>query len=73
MIVRRHSLLAGAADARGIVVVIDVLRAFSCSALMLGWTTFGAKPIGFRTEIFSGLPMDASSFSFLLRLARSPS
>ena len=34
MIVRRHSLLAGAADARGIVVVIDVLRAFSCSALM---------------------------------------
>jgi 2-phosphosulfolactate phosphatase len=34
MIVQRKSLLAGAADARGIVVVIDVLRAFSCSALM---------------------------------------
>jgi len=34
MIVHRESLLAGAADARGIVVVIDVLRAFSCSALM---------------------------------------
>ena len=34
MIVHRTSLLAGAADARGIVVVIDVLRAFSCSALM---------------------------------------
>ena len=30
----RRSLLAGAADARGIVVVIDVLRAFTCSALM---------------------------------------
>jgi 2-phosphosulfolactate phosphatase len=32
--IERRSLLAGAADARGIVVVIDVLRAFSCSALM---------------------------------------
>ena len=30
----RRSLLAGAADAQGIAVVIDVLRAFSCSALM---------------------------------------
>jgi len=34
MRVERRSLLAGAADAQGIVVVIDVLRAFSCSALM---------------------------------------
>ena len=34
MRVARRSLLAGAADARGVVVVIDVLRAFSCSALM---------------------------------------
>lgn len=34
MIVERRSLLDGAADARGIVIVIDVLRAFSCSALM---------------------------------------
>lgn len=34
MNVERRSLLAGAADARGIVIVIDVLRAFSCSALM---------------------------------------
>ena len=34
MQIQRRSLLAGAADARGIVVVIDVLRAFSCSALM---------------------------------------
>lgn len=34
MRVQRRSLLDGAADARGIVVVIDVLRAFSCSALM---------------------------------------
>jgi len=32
--IHRRSLLAGAADAHGIVVVIDVLRAFSCSALM---------------------------------------
>ena len=34
MIVERRSLLDGAADARGMVIVIDVLRAFSCSALM---------------------------------------
>lgn len=34
MNVERRSLLVGAADARGIVVVIDVLRAFTCSALM---------------------------------------
>ena len=34
MKVERARLLTGAADAQGIVVVIDVLRAFSCSALM---------------------------------------
>jgi len=34
MHIQRRSLLTGAADARGVVVVIDVLRAFSCSALM---------------------------------------
>jgi 2-phosphosulfolactate phosphatase len=34
MRVERRSLLAGATDAQGIVVVIDVLRAFSCTALM---------------------------------------
>ena len=34
MRIERRSLVTGAADARGIVVVIDVLRAFSCSALM---------------------------------------
>ena len=34
MNIHRRSLLAGAADARGIAIVIDVLRAFSCSALM---------------------------------------
>ncbi len=34
MKIERRSLLAGAADAHGIVIVIDVLRAFSCSALM---------------------------------------
>jgi 2-phosphosulfolactate phosphatase len=34
MRVERRSLLEGAAGARGTVVVIDVLRAFSCSALM---------------------------------------
>jgi len=34
MQIERRSLLTGAADSRGVVVVIDVLRAFSCSALM---------------------------------------
>lgn len=34
MHIERRSLLPGAADARGIAIVIDVLRAFSCSALM---------------------------------------
>jgi len=34
MKVQRLRLLSGAADASGIVVVIDVLRAFTCSALM---------------------------------------
>lgn len=34
MRIQRQSLLAGAEDARGIAIVIDVLRAFSCSALM---------------------------------------
>src|SRR5258706_14633918 len=34
MRIERGSLLVGAAEARGVVVVIDVLRAFSCSALM---------------------------------------
>ena len=34
MRVERRSLLEGAAGAEGMVVVIDVLRAFSCSALM---------------------------------------
>jgi 2-phosphosulfolactate phosphatase len=34
MNVERRSLLGGATDAHGIVIVIDVLRAFSCSALM---------------------------------------
>src|SRR4029453_11516687 len=34
MKVERRSLLAGAADAGGIAIFIDVLRAFTCSALM---------------------------------------
>jgi 2-phosphosulfolactate phosphatase len=40
--IKRRSLLTGAADAGGIVVVIDVLRAFSCSALMFH---FGIKDL----------------------------
>ena len=53
--IERRSLLSGAADARGIVVVIDVLRAFSCSALMfhfgirdLALVSTPAEALGFR-------------------------
>jgi 2-phosphosulfolactate phosphatase len=53
--IERCSLLAGAADARGIVVIIDVLRAFSCSALMfhfgirdLALVSTPAEALGFR-------------------------
>ena len=54
MRVERRSLLSGAADARGTVVVIDVLRAFSCSALMFH---FGARDLALvRT------PQDALAF-----------
>jgi 2-phosphosulfolactate phosphatase len=34
MRIERRSLLPGAAGARGVVIIIDVLRAFSCAALM---------------------------------------
>jgi 2-phosphosulfolactate phosphatase len=34
MKVQRRSLLTGAGEARGIAIIIDVLRAFTCSALM---------------------------------------
>jgi 2-phosphosulfolactate phosphatase len=34
MTVHRRSLLSGASGARGVAVIIDVLRAFSCAALM---------------------------------------
>lgn len=55
--IERRRLLAGAADARGIVVVIDVLRAFSCSALMfhfgirdLTLVSTPAEALRFRTR-----------------------
>ena len=54
MRVERRSLLAGAADARGIVVVIDVLRAFSCSALMFHF--------GIRDLALVRTPADALRF-----------
>lgn len=52
--VERRSLLAGAADAQGIVVVIDVLRAFSCSALMFHY--------GVRDLALVRTPQEALSF-----------
>jgi 2-phosphosulfolactate phosphatase len=54
MRVERRSLLAGAADAQGIVVVIDVLRAFSCSALMFHY--------GVRDLALVGTPQEALAF-----------
>ncbi len=54
MKVERRSLLTGAADARGIVVVIDVLRAFSCSALMFHY--------GIRDLALVRTPEDALAF-----------
>jgi 2-phosphosulfolactate phosphatase len=54
VIVERRSLLAGAADARGIVIVIDVLRAFSCSALMFHY--------GIRDLALVNTPEEALAF-----------
>lgn len=55
----RRSLLAGAEGARGIVIVIDVLRAFSCSALMFHY--------GIRDLTLVGTPEEA-----LARRGRDP-
>src|SRR5882672_2971259 len=54
MNVERRSLLGGAADAHGIVIVIDVLRAFSCSALMFHY--------GIRDLALVRTPEEALSF-----------
>src|SRR5258705_1066010 len=54
MRIERRSLLAGASDARGIVVVIDVLRAFSCSALMFEY--------GIRDLALVRTPQEAMAF-----------
>src|SRR5882672_10461148 len=54
MNVERRSLLGGAANAHGIVIVIDVLRAFSCSALMFHY--------GIRDLALVRTPQDALAF-----------
>jgi len=54
MNIERRSLLAGAVDARGIVIVIDVLRAFSCSALMFHY--------GIRDLALVRTPQEALAF-----------
>jgi 2-phosphosulfolactate phosphatase len=54
MRVERKSLLAGAEEARGIAVVIDVLRAFSCSALMFYY--------GVRDLVLVRTPEEALAF-----------
>jgi len=54
MKVERRSLLAGAAEASGIAVVIDVLRAFTCSALMFRY--------GIRDLALVRTPQEALAF-----------
>ena len=54
MRIERRSLLAGATNAQGIVVVIDVLRAFSCSSLMFGY--------GLRDQVLVRTPQEALAF-----------
>src|SRR3954471_579549 len=54
MRVERKSLLAGAGEARGVAVVIDVLRAFSCSALMFHY--------GIRELALVRTPQEALAF-----------
>ena len=54
MKVERRSLLDGAADASGIAVVIDVLRAFTCSALMFRY--------GVRDLVLVRTPEEALAF-----------
>jgi 2-phosphosulfolactate phosphatase len=54
MKIERRSLLAGAADAHGTVIVIDVLRAFSCSALMFHY--------GIRDLALVRTPQEALAF-----------
>jgi len=52
--IERRSLLEGAAEARGIVIVIDVLRAFSCSSLMFHF--------GIRDMALVRTPQEALAF-----------
>src|SRR5258705_5458953 len=54
MKLERRRLLTGAADAQGIVVVIDVLRAFSCSAVMFHY--------GVRDLVLVRTPQEALAF-----------
>jgi 2-phosphosulfolactate phosphatase len=54
MNIQRRRLLSGSADVRGIVVVIDVLRAFSCSALMFHY--------GVRELVLVRTPEEALAF-----------
>jgi 2-phosphosulfolactate phosphatase len=54
MNIHRRSLLGGAADANGIAVVVDVLRAFTCSALMFRY--------GIRDLVLVRTPEEALAF-----------
>ena len=63
MKVERQRLLSGAADASGIVVVIDVLRAFTCSALMF---RFGIRDLALVRTPEEALAFRAVDPSYLV-------
>lgn len=54
MTVHRRSLLSGASGARGVAVIIDVLRAFSCAALMFRY--------GITELVLVGTPGEALAY-----------
>lgn len=63
MKVERRSLLGGAAEASGIAVVIDVLRAFTCSALMF---RYGIRDLALVRTPEEALAFRASDPNYLV-------
>ena len=63
MKVERLRLLSGAADASGIVVVIDVLRAFTCSALMF---RYGIRDLALARTVEEALAFRSADPGYLV-------
>jgi 2-phosphosulfolactate phosphatase len=60
MKIERRSTLAGAREARGVVVVIDVLRAFTCAAMMFRCGASELMLVATAEEAFELRPLDPS-------------